>query len=767
MNDQMKKSILVVAGEASGDLHGACVVREILKRDPAIHIYGVGGIELEKAGMHVIARSCDLAVTGFFEIFFKIKKIWLVFRTLIRSVAERQPSLVLLIDYPDFNLRLAKRLHKKGIPIVYYISPQVWAWRRYRVRYIKKWVSKMLVVFPFELSFYRSLGIQSDFVGHPLLDCIQPRYSLPYAKRYFELASGKKTIALMPGSRKNELRYHLKPILKAAEKIHSQFSQVQFLLPVASTVNEEEVRQSVKKVNVPIKVVNGETYDVLSASDIVICCSGTSTLESAILGKPMVVVLKLSYLTFFLGSFFIHGGMQFFALPNLIAARKIVPELIQSDVTSANIASEVLRYLKNPDYLEKTSEELLKVRKQLGNPGAAQRIAEQVFYYLNQKVQPFVDLKSQYGYLHHWLCVLPYVGARWWITKCLYAVLFPFLWAASHVYGFIIKVRQYLYMVKFFRPERIPVKVVSVGNITVGGTGKTPLTIYLAKELQKQGKRVAILSRGYKRQQKNAWDCVADGKSIQLSVRESGDEPMLMAQKLGEIPIYVGAKRFRVAREILKRHKLDVLLLDDGFQHWKLDRDLDFVMLDVTSFGEKNRLLPLGRFREPLTHIKRCNCIVLMRTDHIDELEKERIKRRLCIIHPNVPIVEANYQPRYLEHIISKRVILLEAFSGKRVFVFAGIGNPYSFKKVIERLNGEIVEFKTFSDHFFYTQKHIRNILKKAQDRKVDFILTTEKDAVRIPQNGMNLEKFPIYSLVVDLKITSGQKTFDSILNTI
>src|SRR3989338_4570398 len=255
------KSILLVAGEASGDLHGARVVKEILKAQPGIHVYGVGGTELQKAGMELLANSSDIAVTGFFEVFVKLRKILQIFKCLVVSIHEKQPSLVILIDCPDFNLRLAKKLYKTGIPVIYYISPHVWIWRQKRIHLIKKYISKMLVVFPFEKTFYKSWGVEVDFVGHPLLDFAKPSLESGAIFKKMGLDETKKTIVLMPGSRRNEIRYLLKPILEAAELIYQENPNVQFVLPLASTLNRQEVSSEFLSKKLPLKVVEEQVYD--------------------------------------------------------------------------------------------------------------------------------------------------------------------------------------------------------------------------------------------------------------------------------------------------------------------------------------------------------------------------------------------------------------------------------------------------------------------------------------------------------------------------
>ena len=318
----------MVAGEASGDLHGSSVVREIFKRDPSVFMYGVGGIEMEKAGVHLIARSETLAVTGIFEVFFKLKQLLSLFFLLVRSIIIYKPDLAILIDSPDFNLRLAKRLKKRGVPVLYYISPQVWAWRRSRLRQIRKCVTRMLVVFPFESAFYKAAGVDVDFVGHPLLDRL-PDCPL--------VSENVRTIALMPGSRKNEVRYLLPAMLESVRQIHRRYPAIEFRLVLAPMLRLSDISFTTDE-SLPIKIIEGGDPDFLSGVDFVICCSGTATLEAAILGKAMVVLYKLNRLTYFLVTFLMTSGLKYFALPNLIASRRLVPELLQGDVTPQKIS---------------------------------------------------------------------------------------------------------------------------------------------------------------------------------------------------------------------------------------------------------------------------------------------------------------------------------------------------------------------------------------------------------------------------------------------
>lgn len=350
-----------------------------------------------------------------------------------------------------------------------------------------------------------------------------------------------------------------------------------------------------------------------------------------------------------------------------------------------------------------------------------------------------------------------------WILKLTHRIFSPFLWLASCLYGFVVWGRRYFYVVRIFKARKVPATVISVGNMTVGGTGKTPFTIFLADEMKRRGRSIAILSRGYKRKAKNAWDCVSDGLSVKLDVLEAGDEPWLMASRLKGIPVYVGGNRYQTAVEILKRHSVDMLLLDDGFQHWGLDRDFDFITFDATTFKERVGLLPYGKFREPLRHLKRSNCVILTRTDHLNDIEKERLNRLLHLAHPNAPMIEANYRPKHLLHISSGEQIFLDHLVGRRISAFAGIGNPDSFLRVARQFS-QVVDFKVYLDHTFYSAKMMGQILRDAEKKGADLILTTEKDAVRIPKDVLKSNP-PLYALCVDLEITKGKRELDALLD--
>jgi lipid-A-disaccharide synthase len=367
------KKILMVAGEVSGDLHGAHLMEAILRIDPEVQFFGVGGEYLGRMGMKLLYHSQSLSVVGITEVLFKIRSILKALRGLKQSLDQERPDLIILIDFPDFNLRLAKIAHRKGIPILYYISPQVWAWRPKRVKLIAQWVKKMVVLFPFEVPFYEAAGVDVEWVGHPLLDIVKPTLSKEVAFQRFGLDPKRKTIALLPGSRTHEVKRLLPPLLASAQLLGKEIPDLQFIIPLAPGIHQKTLSPWMRNIFVPVKVVEGWAYEVMNLSELLITASGTATLEAALLGKPMVIVYKVSFFSYWIGRALIQ--VDHIGLVNLVAGKEIAPELIQKDVNPQRIAEEALRILRDPILRRRMTESMAEVRQSLGEPGAAQRAA--------------------------------------------------------------------------------------------------------------------------------------------------------------------------------------------------------------------------------------------------------------------------------------------------------------------------------------------------------------------------------------------------------
>jgi lipid-A-disaccharide synthase len=369
------KKILMVAGEVSGDLHGAHLMEAVHRIDPDIDFFGVGGEHLESKGMKLLyhSHSQSLSVVGITEALFKLRSVLRALRRLKESLDRERPDLIILIDFPEFNLRLAKIASRRRIPVLYYISPQIWAWRPGRVKVIAERVKKMVVFFRFEVPLYQAAGVDVEWVGHPLLDIAKPSLSKEVAIERFGLDPQRRTIGLLPGSRMHELERLLPPLLASAQLLQKEISNLQFAIPLAPGFTEGTLSPWIRNSPVPVKLIEGWNYDVMNISELLILASGTATLEGAILGKPMIIIYKVSLLSSWVGRAMIR--VNHIGLVNLVAGKEIAPELIQKDVNPKRIADEALRILKDPSLRQRMAESMAQVRQSLGEPGAAQRAA--------------------------------------------------------------------------------------------------------------------------------------------------------------------------------------------------------------------------------------------------------------------------------------------------------------------------------------------------------------------------------------------------------
>jgi len=361
--------VLLVAGEASGDLRGAELIGELKKLRPDVRVTGVGGDRLRAAGMDVLVDAAELSAMGVTELFGRVGSIVRSYRRVRGAITGAsgapRPDLVVLIDFPDFNLRLARVARRAGIPVLYYVSPQVWAWRRYRVRTLAKRVDHLAVVFPFEADLYRGLT-EVSFVGHPALETVRAASAPDDVRRRHGLATDRPLVTLLPGSRGSELRALLPSMVEAVRRL-----QVQAVVALA----HESLRSVARELCPPeLPVVHGETWDLVSAADLVLLSSGTATLETALLERPMVIMYRLSPLSYRLARLLVR--VPFIGMPNLILGKAAVPELIQDDVTPERIAGEARRILDDPARAAAIRADLARVRSLLGEPGAARRAAE-------------------------------------------------------------------------------------------------------------------------------------------------------------------------------------------------------------------------------------------------------------------------------------------------------------------------------------------------------------------------------------------------------
>lgn len=335
-------NFLLSVGEASGDTYGAQLIDALRQLAPNSTFFGMGGEKMRTAGCELLVHANEVAVVGLVEVLTHLPGIRRRFKHLVAEAARRKPDAAILIDFPDFNLRLARELHRLGIPVFYFVSPQIWAWRTGRVKQIKKYVRKMIVIFPFEQEFYRRHGVEVSYVGHPLAYVPPPQISREEFAAQHGLDPKKQWIALLPGSRRKEVLLNLPSMVAAAylleQRLLRQGSGVEFVLPVASTLNEGWVREQLPKNIVSIKLV-GNARATLMHSRAAVVASGTATVEAALSGTPFVVVYRLAPLTWLLGRRLVK--LDTFAMPNLIAGEQIIPELIQKDFTAQNVVREL------------------------------------------------------------------------------------------------------------------------------------------------------------------------------------------------------------------------------------------------------------------------------------------------------------------------------------------------------------------------------------------------------------------------------------------
>lgn len=367
--------ILIVAGEASGDLHGAHLAKALRERAPGVTIAAMGGKALAAEGVTMLADAAKLAVVGIFEVISHLGDIRAAMTTLTRHLREERPDLLVLIDYPDFNLLLARQAKKLGIPILYYISPQVWAWRSGRVRTIRRLVNRMAVILPFEQDFYGRHGMKVDFVGHPLLDSVGTTIPREAFCARHAIDPGNTLVGLLPGSRKKEIGAMLPLFLAAAEQLAVRRPNLTFLIPLAPTLSRADLDQwGLRDTDLDIRVIEEERYDLMTACHAVMAASGTVTLELAILGVPMVVSYRVSPLTYALGRRLIK--VPYASLVNLVADERVVEELLQEEATPEKLGAAVGRLLDDAPYRQAMIARLAQVRAALGEPGASRRTAQ-------------------------------------------------------------------------------------------------------------------------------------------------------------------------------------------------------------------------------------------------------------------------------------------------------------------------------------------------------------------------------------------------------
>ena len=366
--------IMFSAGEASGDTHGASVAKALLSKYPDATLFGMGGDLMKAAGVDIIYDIEQLGFIGIVEIikhlptFFKL-------RTFLKEVMLREkPDVLVCIDYPGFNMKLAKVAHDLGIPVIYYIAPTIWAWNKGRGKDIAKTVTKVASIFPFEAEAYREFGVDVEFVGNPLVDIVKPTMTKEEACTYFGASPEARNILLMPGSRKQEVQGLLPTMLSAAEELAKARSDLAFFLPRAHTIPRTDLEAIIQKYSVPITITEGNNYDLMQICTACIAASGTATLETALMNVPTLLIYKVAPITYGIGKLLVN--IKDIGLPNIIAKRRVIPELLQGEVTVSNVCNEMNQILDDTAIYEQMKLDLAQVKVDLGAPGAVKRVAD-------------------------------------------------------------------------------------------------------------------------------------------------------------------------------------------------------------------------------------------------------------------------------------------------------------------------------------------------------------------------------------------------------
>lgn len=362
------------AGESSGDQHAANMFKELQKQLPAIQGLGMGASKMQQAGIEILFDSSNIAVIGLFEVIKHYGEIRKALKLMQDLVVSEKPDLLVCVDYKEFNLKLARFAKKQGVKVLFYVSPQVWAWRPGRVITYGKAIDMMAVIFPFETAYYDAENVPVTYVGHPSVDKVHPLRTKAEDFAEFSLKVDAPVVGILPGSRVNEINRMLPVMLQAAEELLKTHTTIQFLLPQADSISNELLQSYLQTTSANISVIKNQPYDVIQCCDAVMTTSGTASLEIALLQVPMVIAYRLSALTYFLGKHLVHT--KFIGLPNIVAGKSVVKELIQHDVTVEKLAAEIKLILQDKDYRQKMLDELAIVKAKLGQGGGSKNMAD-------------------------------------------------------------------------------------------------------------------------------------------------------------------------------------------------------------------------------------------------------------------------------------------------------------------------------------------------------------------------------------------------------
>jgi len=731
--------ILISAAEASSDAHGAQLLKALRETAPAgerIEAFGVGGPKLQAAGLRVMVDARDLLAMGVFAVLARLPKILRGLRLLVLSAQTERPDLVVVLDYPDFHFKFAKRIQPLGIPLVYYIPPKVWVWRQKRVQFLKQHFQKLLCILPFEKAFYRERGVEAQFVGNPILDELPVEMNRSEARRRLGLRADERVVVLMPGSRPAELAAHFTLMLSAGEAVAKRLgTPLQALVPLPITAELQEGQKyidewlgarSADSVLLKVRLTRGNAHECLIAADVGIIKSGTSTLEAGLLGCPHVIVYRGSRLIMFLFQLFVgyKGPVGLVNLAILDSApgpvdrlKQPFREVIMNDLTSERLQQELWELLEDPQRKLESDRAIQKLRERVLGGRSMQafspsRQAAQEIWALYQKQKNEVREPQR---------VAPF------FMSALSNRLLSFVWSAiNRVYP--------LFSALFRKPFRAPARVISVGNLQVGGSGKTPLVAQIAKESIERGLTVCILTRGYQGRWESQGGLIAPGAQ-ELSVEETGDEALLLHDRVPGAWIGVGANRVQSYQTVVKslQRDPDIVILDDGFQNRQFVKDVEVVTLTSAKPGEK-------LFREFFSSLHRAHLVVWTKG--------QSLPVRLPL-QSGVPLARIKY--------------CLAGAQSRPILLVTGVADSDSVRQSAEQAGYQVVQHSAFPDHARYAEPIIHHFLEQAAKAKISIALTG-KDWVKwrhlVPEN----RKESIVVLEPEIEFIEGKTAWSKTL---